>query len=344
MKVLVIKTSSMGDILHTLPALTDAARALPGIGFDWLVEEAFAEIPGWHPAVDQVIPVAIRRWRKTPLKTLTGPEWQAFRQRLKSTRYDLAIDAQGLLKSALLSRFIDCPVCGYDRRSVREPLASAFYDKRFSVSKRLHAVERIRQLFAAALNYPLPNSAGDAGLPRSRFTTAAASRPYVVLLHGTTRDDKHWPEPYWQALCRQLGEAGVSVRIPWHGEKERQRAEKIAACSPMAEVLPALSLQGIATELAGSCAFVAVDTGLGHLGSALGVPGVSLYGPTSPALIGAYGEGQVHLLASDMPAVKVDPGITPAVMQPLLPEQVLAALQNQGLVLQGITGAKGSPA
>ena len=103
MRVLLVKTSSLGDVIHTLPALTDAQRAIPGIQFDWVVEEGFAEIPAWHPAVAQVIPVAIRRWRKHPLQTLRSGEWRRFKARLRETHYDLVIDAQGLLKSAWLT-------------------------------------------------------------------------------------------------------------------------------------------------------------------------------------------------------------------------------------------------
>ena len=151
MKVLLVKTSSLGDVVHTLPALTDAQRAIPGIRFDWVVEEGFAEIPTWHPAVDQVIPVAIRRWRKSPWQTLRSGEWRRFKARLRETRYDLVIDAQGLLKSAWLTRYVKAPVAGLDRDSAREPLAARFYDRCYAVPREQHALERVRQLFAQAL-------------------------------------------------------------------------------------------------------------------------------------------------------------------------------------------------
>src|SRR5690606_6912806 len=167
MRVLLIKTSSLGDVIHTLPALTDALEAIPGIRFDWVVEEGFAEIPVWHPAVAEVIPVAIRRWRKSPLKTLRSGEWQRFRQRLHKHSYDLVIDAQGLFKSAVLTLGLKVPVAGLDRRSAREPLASRFYDKRIAVPRDQHAVERVRQLFAQALGYRLPARVGDYGLYRA---------------------------------------------------------------------------------------------------------------------------------------------------------------------------------
>jgi len=156
MRVLVVKTSSLGDVIHTLPALTDAARAIPGVRFDWLVEENFAEVPTWHPAVERVIPVALRRWRRSVLRTWLAGEWQAMTSQVRLADYDLAIDAQGLIKSAILTRYAGAPVHGLDRASIREPLASRFYDQRHAVAKGRHAVERVRELFAKSLGYALP--------------------------------------------------------------------------------------------------------------------------------------------------------------------------------------------
>lgn len=300
MRVLLIKTSSMGDVIHTLPAVTDAHRAIPGIQFDWVVEEGFAEIPAWHPAVAQVIPAAIRRWRKTPLKTMRSGEWKNFRQRLKDTRYDLVIDAQGLLKSALLTRYAHGPVVGLDRTSAREPLASRFYQRGIDVPWGQHAVERVRQLFAAALGYPLPSGIGDYGLERDYFSGAPAARPYVLFLHGTTWASKHWPELYWRRLAELAVERSLEVRLPWGNPVEKARAERIAAQLDGVQVLPPMQLAGVARIIAGASACVAVDTGLGHLAAALDVPTISLFGPTNAGFTGAYGRSQIHL-ASDFP-------------------------------------------
>jgi heptosyltransferase-1 len=319
MRVLIVKTSSLGDVIHTLPALTDAARALPGIRFDWVVEEAFAEIPRWHPAVDVVIPVAVRRWRKHPLQARRSGEWAAFRAAIRTREYDAVIDAQGLLKSAWLARHARGPLHGLDRQSAREPLASLFYRHRHAVAWGRHAVLRVRELFANALNYGLPADAASApgrgamgmdpyGLDRTRLQAApaasaaalAADTPYLVFLHGTTWDTKHWPEAYWRALAEQATAQGWQVRLPWGSPGERARAERIAAGLANAVVLPRLPLAGIAGEIAGARACVAVDTGLGHLAAALAVPTVSLYGPTNPGFTGAWGFGQRHL-AADFP-------------------------------------------
>lgn len=299
MRVLIIKTSSLGDVIHTLPALTDAAHAIPGIRFDWVVEEGFAEIPSWHPAVDRVIPVAIRRWRKNLWQTLKSGEWKAFKQRLREHKYDLVIDAQGLVKSAWLTRYVKAPVAGLDRFSAREGLASRFYDRRLSVAVGQHAVERVRQLFAMALAYDLPEGIGNYGLDLDRLQLPPAA-PYVVFLHGTTWATKHWPEAYWRELAERLGRRKLQVRLPWGNPAEKARAERIAQGLNNCLVLPKLNLAGVARVLAAAKACVAVDTGLGHLAAALDVPTISLFGPTNPGLTGAYGRVQVHQ-ASDFP-------------------------------------------
>jgi heptosyltransferase I len=304
-RVLLVKTSSLGDVIHTLPALTDAQRAIPGIQFDWVVEEGFAEIPAWHPAVAQVIPVAIRRWRKHPLQTLRTGEWRRFKARLRETRYDLVIDAQGLLKSAWLTRYVKATVAGFDRDSIREPLASRFYDRCYAVPRDQHALERVRQLFAQALGYSIPEMIADYGLDRGQLATAG-EQPYLLFLHGTTWPSKHWPEAYWRQLAERMSEFGWAIRLPWGNAEEKARAERIAQGLPSASVLPRLNLGGVAKVVAGARACVAVDTGLGHLAAALDVPSISLYGPTLPGRVGAYGRSQVHLCAPGPNAGKGD--------------------------------------
>jgi heptosyltransferase-1 len=301
LRVLLIKTSSLGDVIHTLPALTDAMGALPGIQFDWVVEEGFAEIPTWHPAVANVIPVAIRRWRKNLWQTLKNGEWRQFKRRLRDTRYDLVIDAQGLLKSAWLTRYVKAPIAGLDKTSAREPMAACFYDRPYAVARGQHAVERLRQLFAQALGYQVPAGLGNYGLDRSRLLTATNDAPFVLFLHGTTWDTKHWPELYWRQLTERMIGQGFEVRLPWGNPAEKARAERIADGLDNAVVLPKLNLAGVARVLASAQGCVAVDTGLGHLAAALDVPTLSLFGPTNPGLTGAYGRSQVHL-AADYPA------------------------------------------
>jgi len=323
-RVLLIKTSSLGDVVHTLPALTDAQRAIPGIQFDWVVEEGFAEIPAWHPAVAQVVPVAIRRWRKNLWQTLRSGEWRRFKARLRETRYDLVIDAQGLLKSAWLTRYVKAPVAGLDRDSAREPLASRVYDRRYAVPRDQHALERVRQLFAQALGYELPQGIGDYGLDRAQLATPG-EEPYLLFLHGTTWPSKHWPEAYWRELAERMSAFGWAIRLPWGNAEEKARAERIAEGIAGASVLPRLNLGGVAKVVAGARACVAVDTGLGHLAAALDVPSISLYGPTLPGRVGAYGRSQVHLCASGPDAGKGD-RVKPC-FDDLLPERVASELK-----------------
>lgn len=325
MNVLIVKTSSMGDVIHTLPAVSDAARARPNLHLDWVVEEAFAEVPAWHPAVQQVIPVALRRWRKHLWHCLTTGEWARCRHALRQRPYDLVIDAQGLIKSAFLCRQVPAPIAGFSRDTVREPLAALAYRHRYPVATAQHAVERTRALFALALGYDKPDTPPDYGIERARFG-APVTPPYVLFLHGTTRADKHWPDPYWHALCKLVCDAGWSVKLPWWSETEHQRARHLAEAHPRAEVLSRTHLAGMASVLAGACAVVAVDTGLGHLAAALGVPCLSLYGPTSPAKVGAYGPQQHHLQAMDF-TLAGPARVEPAVFAPLTPAIVFSRLQ-----------------
>ena len=286
MRVLIVKTSSMGDVLHTLPALTDAQQAIPGIKFDWVVEEGFAQIPSWHAAVERVIPVAIRRWRKAWFSAPIKAERKAFREALQAENYDAVIDAQGLVKSAaLVTRLAHGVKHGMDWQTAREPLASLFYNRKHHIAKQQHAVERIRELFAKSLGYSKPQTT-DAG-------------EYAVFLHATTRDDKHWPEEHWRELIGLLADSGIRIKLPWGAPHEEKRAKRLAEGFAYVEVLPKMSLEGVARVLAGAKFVVSVDTGLSHLTAALDRPNITVYGPTDPGLIGGYGKNQVVCRAPD---------------------------------------------
>lgn len=293
MRVLIIKTTSMGDVIHTLPALTDVSKHIPEVRFDWVVEKPFAEIPALHPLVETVIPVQIRTWRKHWLKALRSPEWKAFRKAIKAKQYDYIIDAQGLMKSAMIGRMAKGLRCGLNWKSAWEPLASVFYTKKIAVDPNKHAIYRVRALFAGVFGYSFDENVVEYGLDKTALKPE--QQGYITFLHSTTWVTKHWPEAYWCELAKLLTEKGYHIQLPWGNEAEKARAERIALAHANIKVLPKMGLVALAKVLAGSKAVVAVDTGLGHLSAALDVPTISLYGPTDPKQIGTRGASQIHL-------------------------------------------------
>jgi heptosyltransferase I len=301
MQVLIVKTSSMGDVLHTLPALTDAVKAIPFIQFDWVIEPGFADIPRWHASVRNIFPAAIRHWRKHPWKSLREGEIATLISRLRRIQYDVVLDAQGLFKSALLTRLAKGKRVGLNFSSAREGIASLAYQQTIEIPKGQHAVQRVRQLFAKALEYPIPDSFPDYRIDKTRLTPSSINGDYVLFLHGTTWPTKHWPENYWQQLAALAAKAGYKVLLPWGTEEERIRAYNIRRSvesqggAILPHVLPKLSLSEITSLIANAKGIISVDTGLGHVAAAMAIPTVSLYGSTDPKLTGAYGHAQHHL-------------------------------------------------
>ncbi|OCG73046.1 lipopolysaccharide heptosyltransferase 1 [Gilliamella sp. Nev6-6] len=318
MRALVVKTSSMGDVLHTLPALTDAANSLSNITFDWVVEENFTQIPSWHFAVDRVIPVAIRRWRKNWFAKNVRQERHKFIQTLSQQEYDCIIDAQGLIKSAfLITRKARGIKHGLDRKSIKEPIASWFYDVKHSIPKQMHAIERIRLLFAQSLQYKQPDSIGDYAIAQHFLSSLPNdNQQYLIFLHATTRDEKHWNEEAWRNLIKLVEPTGLKIKLPWGAPHEQARAIRLAHGFKHVEVLPKLSLSDIATIIAGAKAVVSVDTGLSHLTAALDRPNITLFGETDPNLIGGYGKNQFSIISNEK------------MMQTIQAEQVYQQLTN----------------
>lgn len=283
MRILLIKTSSLGDVIHNLPVVTDLHARYPAAQIDWAVEEAFAEIPRLHPQVNQVFSVAWRRWRRSLLSASTWREIGALRGTLRDRRHDLVIDTQGLLKSAVVGLAASGRRCGYAATSAREPIAARFYDGCFEVPKDVHAVERNRRLAAQAAGYAI-DSPPDYGIALAHASSPGTST--ALLLTATSRADKLWPESSWQALGRELHQRGLACRLPAGSPVERARAERIAAAIPDAEVLPPLGLRDLAGHLAAARVVVGVDTGLVHLAAAVGRPTIALYCASDPALTG----------------------------------------------------------
>lgn len=334
MRALLVKMSSMGDVIHTFYAVQDAAERMPGLRFDWVVEEGFAELPAMHPAVDAVIPVAIRRWRRQPVAAWRSGEIGRFREALGAREYECVLDAQGLLKSAAVALGARGRRVGLDRHSARESLASLAYGRRVHVP-RGHAVARLRELFAAALGYEMPHTPPAAGLD----VKPAAGGRSVVFVHGTTWTSKEYPIAHWRALCEYAAEDGMSVVLPAGNARELERAEAIGADFG-ADVLFRPGLTELAARMAGAAGVVAVDSGLGHLADALGTPMVAVFGSTSPVLTGPCGTRSKVIVSTTLPCVpclqrkcRFEPGeyakIHPPCYDGVAPKAVWTALRAQ---------------
>jgi lipopolysaccharide heptosyltransferase I len=286
-----------------MPALMDARKAHPDATFSWLVEEAFAPLVRLHPAIDTVIPVASRRWRKSLYAPATIAEIRASFRDIRAQRYDEIVDTQGLLRTAILTRAARGMRHGYDASSVREPLASLFYDVRHRVERDMHAVERNRILSGLALGYA-PDEAPDFGLDRARIGKDSTSR-YGLLLHATARREKQWPDADWIAFAKLFAQR-FELLIPWGTEAERARSEYIAAAVPGTRVPDRAPLDQVAKLIAGAQFVVGVDTGLLHLAAALGVPVVAIFAGSKPALTGPMGRGRLSILGDDGKPPSVD--------------------------------------
>ena len=274
-------------MVHHCPAVSDAARAIPGAKIDWVVEESFAGVARLHRSVERVIPVAVRRWRRALFKPSIWEEMKDFRKALRSEEYDAVVDTQGLLKSALIARLARGTRHGMDGASAREPLAARLYHRRHAVPRELHAVERNRRLTAAALGICVPAEV-DYGLRARPGTAQTGTMPaaYSVLLTMTSRADKLWPESRWIELGRALALPAV---LPWGSAEERARAQRIAAGIGRALVPERMKVEELAAVLGTARNVVGLDSGLTHLAAALDVPTVALFCGSDPALTGVYG-------------------------------------------------------
>ena len=279
MKLLVVKTSSLGDIIHTLPAVRDAAKAIPSLTIDWVTEQAFSEIPTWHLNVRRVIPVAWRRWRRHWRECTL--EIGGFKRALQQEKYDKIIDAQGLIKSGLITFLAKGTRVGLDWSSLTEPLARIFYHQVVHVNVSELAITRMRHIFSKSLGYSLQSLPLDYGLKKFE-QPYPLKQPYVFFAHGTTWPSRKWPFQHWLTLAQKIKQQGYFIYLSWYTDEEKQFANNLASKCNAVVVLPKQNLTKLAEIIAHATALVGVDTGLSHLAPACHTPSITLYGPTDP--------------------------------------------------------------
>lgn len=314
-RALIVKTTSMGDVIHALPAVADLARAQPDLVIDWVVEKSFSDIPRLSRYVDTVYEVSVRQWRKNIFQSKTWKEVGQVRLALQNAHYERAVDLQGLLKSAVIGKWSKSFLLGYDKDSIKEPWASRFYDKTFSVSKSLSAVTRCRGLMGAAFDYDYRQYPLDFGLRTIDHTKSVSS--YAVFLVNTSRETKLWSETKWVQLAKEVNTKGFNVQFLWGTDPERERVERIASqVGDFCQVLPRMSIKDCAAVLQKASFVVGVDTGLTHLAAATSKPTVGLFLDYPIELVGLTG-----LRVQSLGGVGADPSV----------EAVKSALKLLGL-------------
>ncbi len=317
-RVLLVKLSSMGDVIHNLPVVTDLVRAFPDIEIDWVCEAPYVDLVALHPSVNQIFPVHLRALKKQWWRLSLWAQLVDERRQLAVPHYDAVIDTQGLVKSAVIARGAHQIISGFNKSSAREPFAAKFYGRTFDIARNQHAVERNRQLVAAAMGYEISYPAAYGLRPETPRPAWLSSQPYAVLLHATSRADKQWPLDNWVALAKKINDRGLMVVLPWGSEKEKTVSEKIASTLANAVVPPAMKLNEAAHLLAHTAGVVGVDTGLAHLSVAFERPTVGIYVTTEPALTGLHGSAGAINLGGGSPVKPSNPSVD-AVFEALLP-------------------------
>ena len=301
MRVLIIKLTSMGDLMHALPALTDASKQIPNIEFDWVVDENFSEVPLWHPKVKLVITTNHRSWKKNIFSTSLINELKSIKSTLNNTNYHAVIDMQNNLKSAAVSFLVKDSVHGLDKGSAREYPSHLAYKFKYKVSKENHAITRQRQLLALSLNYEFDTKDIDYGIQNDNFERPNLELPnkYLFLVHNASWPTKMWSISRWQELIQLINGEGYMAILPSGSKEEFKRAQEIASISTDALAIPAQSLNRTAYIIENAAGCICSDTGLAHLSALLGKPSVTLYSVTDEKLIGTRGNNQAHIISSD---------------------------------------------
>lgn len=334
MQILIIKTSSFGDIVHTFPAITDAINCIPNVSCDWVVEENFTALPALHPAIKTIIPIALRRWKHSKFSSIINGEISAFWQHLRRVNYDVIIDAQGLLKSAVTASLARGLTAGFNYYSARESIAGLTYHKKIFVAPKLHAIQRLRELFARALEYSIPTTIPNYGLVN--IQPKLSQQPYIILIPFTTWSSKHWPTHHWIELIKLAVTQNYLVFIPYYTEEEQQHAREMINLAHAGVLLPRQHLIATASWLKGATSVIGIDTGLTHLAVALNTSTIMLYGPTAKQLTGAIGIQHINLqgIAPCVPCYRrkcnISTSIPPSLcLANISPTLVWEAMMNQ---------------
>lgn len=292
MQILLIKTSSMGDLVHNCPVVTDILTHYPDARIDWVAEEAYQAIPKLHPGVRSVIPVAWRRWRKHLLQANTWREMGEFKRRLQEVDYDMVFDTQGLWKSVAIAKLSrNHAIVGGDRHSIKEGGASFFYDKRLPIAKSRHVIERCRAVAAGALGYRIDTPPHYGIRAEALVADWLPARPYAVLMHAASRPEKLWPEEYWIAVGKYLQQRGMIALLPWGNKDEQARSQRLASALEGAVVPPLMALDTAAHFLAGAAIVIGLDTGFTHFAAALGRPTIGIFCDSDGVQAAVFGDG-----------------------------------------------------
>ena len=296
MRVLLIKLTSMGDLMHALPAITEASKHIPGIKFDWVVDKGFSEVPSWHPSVEKIITTDHRNWRKKFYTKSSATQISSLKDEINDGAYDVVVDMQNNLKSAFIAWLYQGQVHGMDRSSAREYPAHWAYSKAITIPKNLHAIKRQKILLSESLGYPVDNDSLDYGISISNFIEPSIKLPdnFSVLVQNASWNSKLWPINKWRDLILDIENKGLSVFLPSGNNKELERARKIVQ-DTNATALDLLPLNEVAFLISKARFCVCSDTGLAHLSAVVHTPSVTLYGPTDTKLIGTQGINQLHL-------------------------------------------------
>ena len=299
-KILLVKLSSLGDVLHNLPIVWDLRSRLPNAQIDWVVEEGYVHLlqpllsRNGFRGIDRIIPFGLRRWKKNLLKRSTWQEFFIFKKQLQEVTYDVIIETQGLLKSAIVcslaSKSSNAVVAGLANAtefSGYEPIARSFYNQSVQVPTQCHAVDRSRWVMCSALDWSLvgrdnaskfyPEPYVDALHASSTSVLNKLQSPYVLCFHSTAREAKRWSNENWIILGKELSSKGYQIVFPWGSAAEREVSVQIASQIPGAIVPPAFSIEDAFSVIAGAALTVGVDTGLTHLAAVLGKPTVEIY-------------------------------------------------------------------